>query len=81
MTIKRLQELRKTIPCDTEREDICNLVIDSSTPIDMRAKQFLFQVKNPYAIKVNGINVNLAFNSNKQSLRETILTYLNIFRI
>ncbi len=45
--------------------DLKNLTIDNSQPLEIRLKQYITDVKNPYAMRVGDILVHIEFAGKK----------------
>jgi len=76
MTPQELHALRTADPPKIERVDINRVTIDMNAPVSVRARQFLEQVKSPYAFRCGDIAVNIEFTPEGKPLREAVKSYL-----
>ncbi|MDR1465484.1 MAG: hypothetical protein LBJ11_09330 [Oscillospiraceae bacterium] len=76
MTLEQLCALRAADPPKEERVDIRSVTIDTDAPVEVRAQQYLEQIKNPYAFRCGDVSVNLEFAPEGKPLREAIISYL-----
>jgi len=76
VTPQDLQALRAANPPREERVDVGSVIIDMNAPIDVRAQQFLAQIKNPYAFMSGDVAVNIEFAPEGRTLREAMISYL-----
>ena len=78
MDRQQLQELRdatQNLSFD-DRVDIRGVSVDMEATAQIRAEQFLEQIKNPYAFKCGDVAVNLEFASDGKTLEQAITSYL-----
>jgi hypothetical protein len=83
MTLEELRALRVIDPAKEARVDIAgihSLTTDPDAPAVVRARQYLEQVKNPYAFKCGDIAVNVEFSPRGKTLREAMVFYLSAQR-
>ena len=76
MTRAQLQTLQSNPPTLEKRVDISSVKVDTNLPALQRAKQYLAQIKNPYAFKCAGIAVDVEFSSEGKTLEQAIQSYL-----
>jgi hypothetical protein len=57
--------------------NIEDIKIDMTPCVNKRARQFLAQIKNPYAFRCGEIAVNVVFSSEGKSLKESVTSYLS----
>lgn len=77
MDIDQLRTLKSVHPKYEERVDIGNIKTDMTYCAGDRARDFLVQIKNPYAFRCGEIAVNAVFCSEGNLLRESIASYLS----
>lgn len=77
MDICQVRNLKSVHPTYEERVDIGNIKIDMTSCIYESARQFLRQIKNPYAFRCGKVAVNIAFDPQGKLLKETVISYLN----
>ena len=59
--------------CDkTKLVDISTVQIDQSKPKEVRMKEFLRQIKNPYLFKVGDVIVEVSFRKNGSTLQKAM---------
>ena len=59
--------------CDkTKLVDISTVQIDQSKPREVRMKEFLRQIKNPYLFKVGDVIVEVSFRKNGPALQKAM---------
>ena len=59
--------------CDkTKLVDISTVQIDQSKPREIRMKEFLRQIRNPYLFKVRDVIVEVSFRKNGSTLQKAI---------
>jgi len=76
LTKEQLQALQSNLPDMEERVDISSVRVDTNLPALQRAKQYLAQIKNPYAFRSAGIAVDIEFCENGKSLEQAVQSYL-----
>ncbi len=64
----------------SELVDASTLQIDAFAPLDVRAKAFFEQIKNPYAFRVGNTAVKIQYRSTGITLSDALLSYLTTLR-
>lgn len=59
-----------------ELQELTEIVIDESSPIEERLKLFLQDIKNPFCFKVDGTAVQITFSDTERTLDEALKSYL-----
>lgn len=77
MDICQLRTLKSVHPTYEERVDIGNIKSDMTICVYERARQFLAQIKNPYAFRCGEIAVNVDFSPKGKLLKEAVIVYLS----
>ncbi len=83
LTASQLEALRQVDIATVDKDelvDIRTVEVDKDAPFEERIRQFLEQIKNPYAFRVGDVAVKLEFAENGKSLREAIVSYLTMIR-
>jgi hypothetical protein len=76
VTFEELCALRESDPAIEDRVDIRSVSIDADAPFVERVEQYLSQIVNPYAFRYGDYAVNVRFNPEGRSLRDSIKSYL-----
>lgn len=77
MDIYHLQNLKSVPPTHEERVDIGNIKVNMIPCVYERAREFLEQIKNPYAFRCGEIAVNVVFCPEGKLLKDMAISYLS----
>lgn len=80
MDIYQLRTLKSVHPTYEERVDIGNIKTDMIPCVYERARQFLRQIKNPYAFRCGEVAINISFSPEGKLLKDAITSYLSTQR-
>ena len=80
MNTAQLEELRQ-VNIDTVDKTVLTELdpakIDGAAPVADRLRQYLLQVKNPYAFRVRDVAVKIEFSSSGKSINDALSNYLS----
>ncbi len=64
----------------SELVDIRSVRVDPNAPYEQRMREFLEQIKNPYAFRVGDTAVKIEFAPDGIPLRDAMMSYLKTLR-
>ena len=60
----------------TKLQELTEVIIDTSAPVEERISNYLWQIENPFCFKVNGTPVKISFTNHNKMLKDSLYNYL-----